>query len=398
MSLWGHIHMYERTHPVGGTVYITIGVGGARLDTQVKEPQPEWSAYRHAEYGASFFTFDHINGEIHMQYCAAGTNEVLDQFSFMTTPHPESSLPRNHSADVFPILPLTEPPAEEPLELAKDKKEKKKDKPKDKPKEKKEEKPIPPKLNAAGEHITSDLKSPTSNKANEPHASNTGNPANAPASISPNPPSVAPLPTTLPGPLAATASTSYESPPPGSVSPSKLRPEASNSPASITSSDPGSSSTTPAPTQVNPPSSSTPNPTSSSHTPTPTPFNPPATSTPIPQIPTASLDPTSSADPIPSADAAPSSLPSSPLHNPSITVEDTSLPIKVESPSTSDEEPTKDIEIGSPVPPKALAARMSAEQSTVEADVTRLTLHPPPQPVNGRNELGSLESNNDGKS
>lgn len=211
MSLWGHIHMYERTHPIGGTVYMTIGVGGARLDTQVKEPQPEWSAYRHAEFGACFFTFDHLNNEIHMQYCAADTNEVLDQFSFTTTPHPESALPRNHSADVFPILPLTEPPPSE--DAPPSPKKEKKDKPKDKPKEKKEPKPIPPKLNAAGEHITSDLKSPNSNKANEPHASNTGNPANAPTSSSANPPSVAPIPVAQPSLLlATTVSTTYEEP------------------------------------------------------------------------------------------------------------------------------------------------------------------------------------------
>lgn len=220
LSLWGHIHLYERTHPIGGTVFVTIGVGGARLDTQVKEPQPEWSAYRHAEVGACFFTFDHIVQELHMQYCAAHTNEVLDRVSLSTAPHEESSLPRNHSTDVFPILPLTEPPSngdeDEDAKAAapKAKKKKKEEMSEEELRERQEkkEKELLPKLNAAGEHITSNLKSPISNKANEPHASNTGNPANAPQSASANPPSIAPIPVPTPGPLATTASQIYHGP------------------------------------------------------------------------------------------------------------------------------------------------------------------------------------------
>lgn len=56
----GHVHAYERTHPVynnnvdaTGAVHVTIGDGGNRegLYTNWNSPQPAWSAVRIAEYG-----------------------------------------------------------------------------------------------------------------------------------------------------------------------------------------------------------------------------------------------------------------------------------------------------------------------------------------------------------
>lgn len=64
----GHVHAYERTHPVyhdkntdeteGGITYITIGDGGNREAFAVPwiDPQPEWSAIREFAYG--FGTFE----------------------------------------------------------------------------------------------------------------------------------------------------------------------------------------------------------------------------------------------------------------------------------------------------------------------------------------------------
>ncbi len=58
--LAGHVHAYERSHPVynntvdeTGPVYVTIGDGGNRegLYDAWTQPQPAWSAVRKAEYG-----------------------------------------------------------------------------------------------------------------------------------------------------------------------------------------------------------------------------------------------------------------------------------------------------------------------------------------------------------
>jgi hypothetical protein len=64
----GHVHAYERTHPVyanatsaaGGTTHITIGDGGNR--ELYAEPwtvsQPSWSAFREFAYGFGLLTID----------------------------------------------------------------------------------------------------------------------------------------------------------------------------------------------------------------------------------------------------------------------------------------------------------------------------------------------------
>jgi len=59
----GHVHAYERSHPVyhdeltpaseGGITYITIGDGGNREEFAIPwaDPQPDWSAIREFAYG-----------------------------------------------------------------------------------------------------------------------------------------------------------------------------------------------------------------------------------------------------------------------------------------------------------------------------------------------------------
>ncbi|DAZ94796.1 TPA: hypothetical protein N0F65_002409 [Lagenidium giganteum] len=62
--LAGHVHAYERTHPVyheqvrnDGIVYVVIGDGGNRegLAKDFLHPQPQWSAFRRANYGFGLF-------------------------------------------------------------------------------------------------------------------------------------------------------------------------------------------------------------------------------------------------------------------------------------------------------------------------------------------------------
>lgn len=81
LALFGHIHLYERTHPVNGVVYITAGVGGARLDTEFVSPVPDWSAFRHAEHGACFFQFNPNTLEVTMQYRSAHDSRTIDECS-----------------------------------------------------------------------------------------------------------------------------------------------------------------------------------------------------------------------------------------------------------------------------------------------------------------------------
>ena len=65
MVFSGHIHSYERTHPIkdgkrvtkesssDGTVYITVGDGGNREGLAIGffDEKPEWSAVRERRYG-----------------------------------------------------------------------------------------------------------------------------------------------------------------------------------------------------------------------------------------------------------------------------------------------------------------------------------------------------------
>ena len=59
----GHVHAYERTHPVpdaGGITHITIGDGGNReqFATPWNDPQPAWSALRQDAYGFGMLELD----------------------------------------------------------------------------------------------------------------------------------------------------------------------------------------------------------------------------------------------------------------------------------------------------------------------------------------------------
>ena len=59
----GHVHAYERTHPVptaAGITHITIGDGGNReqFATPWNDPQPAWSALRQDAYGFSLLELD----------------------------------------------------------------------------------------------------------------------------------------------------------------------------------------------------------------------------------------------------------------------------------------------------------------------------------------------------
>ncbi|KAF4320107.1 hypothetical protein BBO99_00002441 [Phytophthora kernoviae] len=62
LAIAGHVHAYERSHPVykekvqeDGTVYVVLGDAGNRegLAPTYFNPQPDWSAFRQADYGYS---------------------------------------------------------------------------------------------------------------------------------------------------------------------------------------------------------------------------------------------------------------------------------------------------------------------------------------------------------
>jgi hypothetical protein len=67
----GHSHDYERTNPVDGTVFVTVGTGGEGMETKDTPckwricPAPDWSAkrYFHSGYLKLTFDADKIQGE-----------------------------------------------------------------------------------------------------------------------------------------------------------------------------------------------------------------------------------------------------------------------------------------------------------------------------------------------
>ena len=74
LVLSGHVHAYERTHPVFdgcrdacGPVYLNLGDGGNREGAYVPwlEPQPAWSAFREGTFGAGLLT---LVNETHARY------------------------------------------------------------------------------------------------------------------------------------------------------------------------------------------------------------------------------------------------------------------------------------------------------------------------------------------
>ena len=69
----GHIHCYERTHPVYNhtvfkdfPVYITCGTGGSSLDDNWEE-LPAWTDYREASFGYTKMSV-HANDTIQIQF------------------------------------------------------------------------------------------------------------------------------------------------------------------------------------------------------------------------------------------------------------------------------------------------------------------------------------------
>lgn len=91
LVLQGHVHAYERTHPVynwkvdsTGTVFMTDGHGGNKegLYNRWQDPQPSWSAYREAVYG--FSTIEIFNStHLHWQMIRANDSVVRDDFWYI---------------------------------------------------------------------------------------------------------------------------------------------------------------------------------------------------------------------------------------------------------------------------------------------------------------------------
>eukprot|EP00667_Euglena_gracilis_P006148 EG_transcript_6195 len=79
----GHVHAYERTYPafqdrvdLCGPVYLNVGDGGNREGTVRPwvDPQPEWSAFREASFGAGLLTVHnatHAHFKWHRHACEA---------------------------------------------------------------------------------------------------------------------------------------------------------------------------------------------------------------------------------------------------------------------------------------------------------------------------------------
>eukprot|EP01116_Phalansterium_solitarium_P008088 TRINITY_DN2134_c0_g1_i1.p2 TRINITY_DN2134_c0_g1~~TRINITY_DN2134_c0_g1_i1.p2 ORF type:complete len:528 (-),score=174.99 TRINITY_DN2134_c0_g1_i1:190-1668(-) len=90
----GHMHMYERVHPVfngtvaqtgndyvnpGATAHVTQATAGVFQDSSFVNPQPAWSANRNNRFGYGKMT---INGtHLHYTYLHQDDGSVLDEFS-----------------------------------------------------------------------------------------------------------------------------------------------------------------------------------------------------------------------------------------------------------------------------------------------------------------------------
>ena len=95
--LSGHVHAYERTHPVyngehepcGGIVYLNLGDGGNREGAYVPwlEPQPSWSAFRESSFGVGLLTFENAT---HASYnwtrSACGTTNATEHHMGLNDP------------------------------------------------------------------------------------------------------------------------------------------------------------------------------------------------------------------------------------------------------------------------------------------------------------------------
>lgn len=92
----GHVHAYERTHPVykevvrpDGVVYVVLGDGGNRegLTPTYIHPKPKWSAFRQANYGFGLFRVvnrTHAQIEMHEDQ-EVGDSKVQDSVWITTS-------------------------------------------------------------------------------------------------------------------------------------------------------------------------------------------------------------------------------------------------------------------------------------------------------------------------
>ena len=116
LNLNGHSHDYERSIPRSGVTHVTIGIGGATLETSGTTcpwgggcPPPAWSAYRAFHHGALKLDFEpyRIHGQVLCGpasslddiQCAPGT--VIDEFSIASEAPPVfAGVPGNESVAV----------------------------------------------------------------------------------------------------------------------------------------------------------------------------------------------------------------------------------------------------------------------------------------------------------
>jgi len=97
LALFGHVHAYERTHPIfdgdinaKGTVYLLAGVAGADLNKEF-HPQPQWSAYRTAHHGYGLL---HVQSPKKLRFCYHRERDGKMWDAFTITKH------RDHQKEI----------------------------------------------------------------------------------------------------------------------------------------------------------------------------------------------------------------------------------------------------------------------------------------------------------
>ena len=93
MVLSGHVHSYERTHPVAdmvanemGAVHLNLGCGGNRegASFDYEQPQPEWSAFRESSFGIGTLRIvnaTHARLEWHRTACESADSPEHETFN-----------------------------------------------------------------------------------------------------------------------------------------------------------------------------------------------------------------------------------------------------------------------------------------------------------------------------
>lgn len=92
LVLSGHVHAYERTHPVangaaddGGAVHITIGCGGNREGAafDYRQPKPDWSAFRESSFGIGTLRIvNETHARLHWHRTACESSDAPEHESF----------------------------------------------------------------------------------------------------------------------------------------------------------------------------------------------------------------------------------------------------------------------------------------------------------------------------